>query len=934
MADDISLAHYGTPHQGSIPHSGRYKYGSGEKWEGKDPTTGQNGLLGQVARLKESGVTNSTDIARALGMTTTEYRARYSVAFNEAKMANIAKANRLKDQGWSPTAIGKEMGVPESTVRGWLKPQAQARRDVALDIADKLKASIPKDGAVDIGAGVELYLGTSADKLKTATQMLVDEGYTVKYIYENQLTTGPGQKTRIKVLCAPGVDVKGDNGLYANRDRIITLAKKADNVKTGESMALRPPTSLDSKRVKVVYAEDTFGSAKGIQRDGTMLLNPNAVDLRLPPGVHYAQVRILVDGDHYLKGMAMYGDPKDFPPGVDLAFCTNKHRGTPKMDVLKSAQTVMRDGKEVIDTENPFKGAVRLQMDYVDPKTGKTRQSPVNILNKEGDWDGWARNLPSQMLSKQSPELAKRQLDINLDRYRLEYDEIKHLTNTVVKKKLLQEFSDECDSAAVDLKAANMPGQKTHVILPINSLKDNEIFAPNYDNGTKVVLVRFPHAGTFESPQLVVNNHNKEGLQYISNRAKDAVGINSTVAGILSGADFDGDTVLVIPNNRGDVKTSKPLAGLAGFDPKEKYALPKDIKKGDPRLISPEGKQREMGKVSNLITDMTIKGASTPDIERAVRHSMVVIDSEKHKLDYKQSYKDNGIEQLKRKYQGETSTGQPAGASTLISRAGGDFRVNARKPRPHNQGGPIDPETGEKRYVDTGETYSKAIKNSKGEIVRYEERPRQTISKRLAETSDARTLSSGTRMEGIYASYSNHMKAMANSARKELLATPDFKVDPQAKKKYEPQVRKMVAQLNEAKMNAPLNRKALVIANERVNTIRKEHPEYDSDDLKKISNREVKRARSIMGIEEKRVTLTEKDWEAIQAHAVSANRLKEILQYADPDQVRKLATPKNADKLPSWSITRAKALLNQGLTRKEVADALGISESTLSRNDL
>ena len=932
MTDESYLAHYGTPHVGTTPHSGRYKYGSGEKWRDKDPVTGRNSLLAQVARLREEGITNSTAIAEALGMTTTEYRARYSVAFNEEKQANISKANRLHDQGWSNVAIGKEMGVPESTVRGWLKPAAQARRDIALDIADKLEASIPKNGAIDIGAGTELYLGVSADKLKTSIKILEDKGYTVRYLKENQLTTGPGKKTTIKVLCAPGVDVKGEEGLYQHRDRITYLTKPLKDLEPGTSGAYHDPVSLDSKRVKVVYAEDEFGGSKGVQRDGVMLINPNAIDLRLPPGVHYAQVRILVDGDHYLKGMAMYGNPDDFPKGTDLAFCTNKHRGTPKMDVLKPAQTKMENGVSVIDKTNPFKGAVTEQPDYIDPVTGKKKHSPINILSKEGDWEEWSRNLPSQMLSKQSTELAQQQLGIALDRSRLEYDEIRHLTNPVVKKQLLKEFSDQCDSDAVALKAANMPRQKTHVILPINSLKDNEIFAPNYDNGEKVVLVRFPHAGTFEMPELVMNNRNKEGLKYITGEAKDAVGINHHVAQILSGADFDGDTVLVIPNNKGRIKTSKPLSGLKDFDPSERYALPKDIKSNDPRLISPKGKQMEMGKVSNLITDMTIKGADPQDIERAVRHSMVVIDSEKHKLDYKQSYKDNGIEQLKKKYQGVNDRGQAAGASTLISRAKSPVYISDRKPRSYKNGGPIDPVTGEKMWEPSGKTRSKAIRDSKGNIVRWETVPSETKSTRLAEAKSAFELSSGTAMEAVYARFSNSMKTLANNARKEYLATEDFKVDPVAKKKYAANVSKMVAQLNEAKKNAPLQRQALLIANERVTTIKKDHPEYDSDDIKKISNRELKRARERLGIESHPVQITDEDWEAIQAHAVSANRLSQILQYADSERVRELATPRNHNKLPAWSVARAQALLAQGLTNKEVADALGISESTLSHN--
>lgn len=922
--DDESLydfEHYGTPHQGATPHSGRYKWGSGDE----DSLTRANGLLGQVARLKEQGISNSTEIARALGMTTTEYRARYSMAWNEAENYTRNRALNLQKQGWGATAIGKELGRSESTVRGWLKDGREVRKDIATDISEKLMASVPKNGGLDIGKSSELYLGTSADKLKVAVQMAVDKGYEVHYMYENQLGTGPGQKTTLKLLTAPGVKVSGPEGLYAHRERIASLAKNLDDIPEGSSGALKPPVSIDSKRVKIVYAEDKFAGFKGVERDGVMLINPKAPDLQLPDGKRYAQVRIAVDGTHYLKGMALVGDPRSFPPGVDVAFCTNKHKGTPKMDVLKKMQTIKStNGTEVIDTENPFKAAVRLQPMYVDPKTGKKKQSALNILNTEGDWDGWSKNLPSQMLSKQEPSFASQQLGIALDRSRLNLKEIKSLTNPVVKQKLLQEFADECDSAAVSLKAAAVPRQKSHVILPINSLSDREIYAPNYRNGEKVMLVRYPHAGRFEMPELVVNNRNKEGLKYIGN-AKDAVGINSKVAERLSGADFDGDTVQVIPNKSGQIKNAAPLKGLQGFDPKESYALPKDIKPNDKRLISPEMKQRQMGIVSNLITDMTIKGARPDELVRAVRHSMVVIDSEKHKLDWKQSETDNNIKALKEKF-------QSGGASTLVSRAKGVVRLPERKPRSMKNGGPIDPETGEKRYELTGESHGRAVRNSKGEVVRYETVPNLTKSTKLAEAKDARELSSGTLMESIYARYSNGMKDLGNQSRKAYLQAEPFKVDPQARKTYAPEVKKMVAQLNEAKKNQPLERQAQVIANERLRAIREDHPDYDKEDLKKAGQKELKRARAIVGIQSKRVDLTDRDWEAIQARAISANRLREILQYADPDRVRELATPRKKEKLPSWAIARAKSLMNAGYTNAEVADALGISTSTLSEN--
>ena len=228
-----------------------------------------------------------------------------------------------------------------------------------------------------------------------------------------------------------------------------------------------------------------------------------------------------------------------------------------------------------------------------------------------------------------------------------------------MKKTLLKSFADDCDSAAGHLQAAALPRQKYQVILPITSMKDNEVYAPNYKNGETVALIRFPHGGTFEIPILKVNNKQSEAKRTLGN-ALDAVGINSKVAERLSGADFDGDTVLVIPCNSSSSKvkiTSTPqLKELENFDAKLDYAT---IKKGDtyyndagqPVKIM-KNTQTEMGKISNLITDMTLKGATDSELARAVKHSMVVIDAEKHKLDYKQSEIDNGISALKKKYLG------------------------------------------------------------------------------------------------------------------------------------------------------------------------------------------------------------------------------------------------------------------------------------------
>ena len=972
---DDYIEHYGTPHVGSVPHSGRYPWGSGDS-RFKDSSS----FLNRYHELRKSGMSDA-QAASALGMTTNQIRAYRSIATNQERAALASRAYALKEKGWGATAIARELSESmgreynESTVRSLLDPSRKDRMDAASKISESLKATIPKNGAVEIGKGTELFLGISSDKLKVATTMLEAEGYTVQNIYVDQLGM-KGKKVTSKVLMAPGAKL---DDIYNDPSKLAYIAKANPIEETG-SMGMKPPVPVESSRVKIRYKED-----KGIQKDGVMEINPQAVDLRLSPkGVDkkYAQVRISVDGTHYLKGMAVYGDPKDFPKGVDIIFNTNKSNTVSKMDVLKK----MKD-----DPDSPFGATVR-QYDYLDPKTGKYKQSPINLVNDEGTWSEWSRNLPSQVLSKQTEALAKRQLSWAYDRYKMEYDEINSLTNPVVKRKLMREFSDSCDSAAVHMKGAAMPRQATKVILPITSLKDNEIYAPHLRNGENVVLVRFPHGGRFEIPELVVNNTNREGKRVMGNNPKDAVGINSHVAGLLSGADFDGDTVLVIPNNRKEFKTRTPLAGLKDFDPSARYPKYEGMK-----VITNRKKQIEMGKVSNLITDMTLKGADWSEIERAVRHSMVVIDSEKHELNYKQSEKDNGIRALKAKWQG----GSNSGASTLISRATSDVRVNERKLRPAKDGGPIDPKTGKYMWVETGNKYPvtkshtirpEDIKNGKVtdpisglkvpvftettttpsgkkkigyyfEALDYkgrpkfdesgkrvlsrksttfdekgqpiiEMKPRLSKVQKMSIVDDARVLSSGTGMEEIYANHANRLKALGNQARKTYIATEVFRVDPQARKEYAGEVASLNAKLNRALKNMPLERRAQVLANQQVKARQYDNPNMDDDQLDRVRRQALHGARLKVGADKKSVTIhiTDGEWNAIQNRAISSSKLEEILRFAPDDEVKQLATPRHKQTVAPYILSKAKTLLNKGYTFAEVADAVGISVSTLEKS--
>lgn len=862
MSDD-ELYHYGTAR-----HSGRYPWGSG-----KDPYQSGDSFLATVAELKAKGLTEA-EIAKGLGISTTQLRARKAIVKNANRKEDMAMAMRLKQKGYSNVAIGDRMGINESSVRSLLDPQLREQRDILENTADMLKESVDSKGFIDIGAGVENQIGVSREKLQTAASMLQQEGYTVHYVKVQQL--GTGQFTTIKVLAPPNTPY---SEVFNNQDKIKTLQEYSED--GGRTFfGIHPPENFPSSRLEVLY-----GNEGGIEKDGVIELRRGVDDISLG-SANYAQVRIAVDGKRYLKGMAMYSD--DLPPGVDIRFNTNKPNTGNKLNALKP----LKD-----DPDNPF-GAV------IKPGGQK---GVINIVNEEGDWSKWSKNLSSQMLSKQSPILAKKQLGLAFDSKKEAFDEINALTNPAVKKKLMGTFADECDSAAVHLKAAALPRLASHVILPVPSLKETEIYAPNYRNGEKVVLIRHPHGGKFEIPELTVNNRHSAAKAALG-KAKDAVGINAKVAERLSGADFDGDTVLVIPNNSGRVKTSPALSGLKDFDPKRAYpAYP-----GMPKM-SKKAKQQKMGDISNLITDMTIKGASTDEIARAVRHSMVVIDAETHNLNYKQSYVDNGVAALKKKYQGKAS----AGASTLISRASSETRV------PEVKGNyKIDPKTGAKVYTKTNASYV----DSKGKTV-Y----RTTKSTKMAETSNAFSLSSGTPMESVYATHANKLKALGNTARKVVISTPSIRRSPSAAKTYSKEVSSLSAKLNEALKNAPRERQAQLLANTVVKNKIRDNPNMDPQDIKKIKGQALTEARTRMGAKKPYVDITAREWEAIQSGAISNNKLESILNNTDLDKVKALATPRTALTMTPAKIGRAKSMLQLGYTQAEVADALGVSATTINK---
>ncbi len=997
LTDEEFLEHYGIKRK-----SGRYPYGSGEdpyqheSWYHTD-----HQFLNRIEELKKKGWKETPEnIKKEFNMSTTQYIREKRLANTLSKMEKLDRVNDLKSKGLNDTQIGKIMGVNESTVRGWTKQYEDGKILKTKNLAESIKKLVDEKGMIDVGVNAERELNVSRERLDTALLMLEKEGYVRLGSRVSQQRNG--QMTTLNIIAPPGTEKKAAYDFdkihpikeYISRDGGETLEKK-----------FHYPSSLDSKRIKVLYKDEKgLDGYTGEDKDGVIEIRRGVADLDLK-GSRYSQVRILVDGTHYLKGMAVYSDK--MPDGVDVVFNTNKPRGTPKLDTFKKIHD---------DPENPFGSNIKDvelggQYWYTDPKTGKKKLGLINKRADEGDWTEWSDGLPSQFLSKQSKALAKKQLDLARDNKQAEYDEICELNNPTIKKYYLKKFADGCDKAAVDLKAASLPGQKYHVIIPINAMGDDKIYAPKYEDGTKLALVRYPHGGIFEIPVLTVDNKNKVARRLLPPDVDDAVGISKKIADQLSGADFDGDTVMCIPTHdkagRTKISYQDPLPALKGFDPKLKYGPDPGsefVDKNGDKWYTRNGikykgmndayKQNQMGVVSNLITDMTLLGANNDKIARAVKHSMVVIDAEKHHLDYKASYRDNDIDSLQKEYQVKArdeygNITKYKGASTIISRAKGKYPVDKRRGQayinikgkeyydPSKPEGTLiyktaydkdlyyaasktDKNTGLRtmtlvdgkkitynpknkteynRYTPimmknekTGEVYF----TSKDGKLRYKTEKRTYDSTNMAETTNAYTLISKKRnpMEFIYADYANSMKAMANKARIEMIQTKNLKYSPDAKKAYAKEVSNLNAQLNEAMKNSNRERLVTRMVAADIKKKKQENPNLTPSEESKLAQRYAEKYRKEVGSikrKDRNIKISDREWEAIQAGAISNHKLELILQNSDPDILRERAMPSKGRKLTSAQIARIVAMKNNGqFTLQQIANKLNISVSAVS----
>jgi DNA-binding NarL/FixJ family response regulator len=989
LEKEDELSHYGTP-----KHSGRYPWGSGE-----NPYQNSGDFLSRYEELKKQGL-KEKEIAEAYGIKTPQLRAQLSVANSERRANLIATARSLEADGLNRVQIAAKMGLKgESSVRSLLDADSESRMKIAEKTANNLKLIVDDKGMIDIGVGVERQLGISKEKLNQAVEILKFEGYEVWGGRVPQ-ATNKGKLTTLRVLCVPGTphrDIFNYTNIknideYISYDNGDTLLMDAN----GNPTSFLYPKSLDSNRLQIRYAEDG-----GDTKDGVIELRRGVKDISLGNS-NYSQVRILVDDTHYIKGMAIYSD--NLPDGCDIMFNTNKSNSVPKIEVLKKIKN---------DPDNPFGSTIKEiggQSFYKD-ENGVPQLSLINKRADEGDWGSWSKELSSQFLAKQPMKLINKQLNLAISDKQDEYDEIISLTNPTVKKTLLTAFSDDCDAAAIHLKAAALPGQTYKVILPINSLKDNEVYNPLLDDGTQMALVRYPHGGTFEIPILTNNTRNREGISVMSSNPTDAIGINANVAKILSGADFDGDTVMVIPLN-GKIKIASQKASedeklkqLADFDNKLRYGP--DPGSEGVRIIKGKehyfrgGKeytpmketsiQLQMGTISNLITDMTLKGANNDEIAKAVKHSMVIIDAHKHNLDYRASEKDNDVRLLHKKYQTQVDEHGRIhlGASTLISKAKSETTIPERKEGAFfakDTGNKLtlidadnkiffdektnkvytenekrtlyaDPNTGVKLYHDTNREFTRALyKNEKGKLMKstvrvkdgklyYKDEDGNYVwvtnerlvtelatmkSTNMADTTDARTLSSGLPQEEAYATYANKLKSLANQARKEVFVIKDIPYSASARLTYLDEVESLDFKLNKALLNAPKERQAQIIATSAIKAKKLVEPSMTSEQIKKLEQQELSRARGRVGAKRSEVVISQKEWAAIQAGAISKTKLEQIIANANLDTLRQLAMPRTTTTLSENKIRRLKNMANAGYTTAEIAKSLNISTSTVS----
>jgi DNA-binding NarL/FixJ family response regulator len=223
--------------------------------------------------------------------------------------------------------------------------------------------------------------------------------------------------------------------------------------------------------------------------------------------------------------------------------------------------------------------------------------------------------------------------------------------------------------------------------------------------------------------------------------------------------------------------------------------------------------------------------------------------------------------------------------------------------------------------------------NEAGDI-EYKTKTRLQKSTKMAETDDAYTLVSEAKhpMEIIYADYANTMKSLGNQARKEMMATGKIAYDANAAQTYSAEVKSLKDKVNTALLNAPRERLAQIKTNAEIEAKKAADPSLKSGDIRKLSQQALTKYRSELqsvARSKRSIQITDREWEAIQAGAISESRLKDILNNTDIDVLRDRATPKTRTDLTTSKVNTIKAMSASNYTLEQIAKKLGVSTSTV-----
>jgi predicted transcriptional regulator len=322
--------------------------------------------------------------------------------------------------------------------------------------------------------------------------------------------------------------------------------------------------------------------------------------------------------------------------------------------------------------------------------------------------------------------------------------------------------------------------------------------------------------------------------------------------------------------------------------------------------------------------------------------AQLIIDAEKHKLNWRGAEEEYRISELHEKYQGK----KRGGAVTIVSKASGEYDVPEGEEYydiDPKTGAKIPKYTGKKRVYFTREDDTKYYKDLLPKQAGYDPNAKDVTQKstKMAETSDANTLVSPYkyRIETIYANYANQCKALANEARKESLVKKETPYSKQAADTYKEEVAHLTELIENSKVNAALERlaqrSAKVIIDERIAKYPERYNKKTPDGKKHISklkNQVTNQQRKIVS-KQRPFDITPREWEAIEAGALHKSDVKEIINRANSDQVKKYAMPKNTDysTLSPANLAHARAMINSGYTQADVAASFNISPSTLSK---